>query len=366
MAVVIRQVQTEEDHQAIARLRYDVYVEEMGKQPHDADHDNKTIIDDLDRFAVIMGAFDDGKAVATGRILPLTYLPADSFWREFYDTKAVPIEESKQVIYSKLIVRSDYRGTMVISQILVASYEHFRQLGTEFMYMHCAPNLVPIYEIIGCRRYKKGEIDPDVGFRLPMALVLGDVEHFQRVRSPLLASSKKFEASPVTAEWFQNAFPQYSHPASVRMMSEDEFLKTLSKHVNHESSPLFDGLAPQEILMLIRASSVVDVACGDTILRKGDVGSEMYLILDGAVEISTKPNGTRRLLHTLGYGQFFGEGSFLLDQTRNADASAIAPTKLLSISADNFEKIRSKKPDIAARILLNLSRTLCERLYVAN
>jgi CRP-like cAMP-binding protein len=112
-----------------------------------------------------------------------------------------------------------------------------------------------------------------------------------------------------------------------------------------------------------RASSVVDVASGDTILRKGDAGRELYLILDGAVEVTTKPNGTRRLLHTLGYGQFFGEGSFLLNQTRNTDASAIAPTKLLSIGAENFEKIRAKKPELAAKVLFNLSRVLCERLY---
>jgi CRP-like cAMP-binding protein len=50
-------------------------------------------------------------------------------------------------------------------------------------------------------------------------------------------------------------------------------------------------------------------------------------------------------------------------QTRNTDASAIAPTKLLSIGAENFEKIRAKKPELAAKVLFNLSRSFLANVW---
>lgn len=363
MGIEVRAVTSEVDRRAVARLRYEIYVEELGKSLLYADDAAKTLSDDLDAASTIYAAFDDGVPVATGRVVPVQSLPADSTWRRFYGIEQFPIPLEQQVIYSKLMVKASHRGTMAIPQILVTAYEQCRSGGTEIGFLHCAPSLVPIYEVVGCRRYKKGEIDPEVGFRLPMVQLLGDVEHFARVKSPLLTSVRKFPANLDLAKWFKDALPQYSEPASVRVMNEDEFMKTLSKHVNHESSSLFDGLHGEDIQLLIRASSIMDVAPGDPILRKGDVGSEMYLILDGAVEISIKPNGTRRVLHTLGYGQVFGEASFLLQQARSADAGAIAPTKLLSIGAENFSKIRTKRPELAAKVLFNLSKTLCERLY---
>jgi hypothetical protein len=225
---------------------------------------------------------------------------------------------------------------------------------------------VSLYELVGCRRFKKGEIDPDAGFRLPMVQVLGDLDYFSRVRSPLLRSARKFPPSPGLAAWFESAFPQYSHPASVRLMSEEDFLKAMSAHVNHADSPLFEGLSQQDVQQLSRGSALVDADAGDPILRCGDVGSEMYVILDGAVEISVGANGGRRVLATLGYGQFFGEGGFLLQQARSADAMAIAPTRLLSVSADNFQKIQAGAPELATKVLLNLSKVLCRRLYSGN
>ena len=339
MAIIVRKLDGTDDYRAIARLRYDVYVSELGIRPRDANDAEKTIVDEFNSAATILGAFDGERAVATGRMLQLNNLPKNSFWRAFYDTELAPFPEEKQVIYSRLMVTTDFRGTDVILRLLAESYNQSRALGTELMYMHCAPSLVALYEVIGCRRYKKGEIDPDVGFRLPMALVLGDIDHLVRVRSPLAPAAMKFPASPSAAEWFRDRFPEYSQPASVRMMSEEEFAEALSRYLDSPNKPLFAGLGPEQIREFIQSSVLIDVGAGDQIMRKGDVGTEMYLVLEGAVEISTSPNGSRRLLRTLGDGQFFGEGGFLLRQPRSADATAIMPTKILSISAQSFSKI---------------------------
>jgi hypothetical protein len=366
LPVEIRQVTYDDDYQAVARLRYDIYVEEMGKRPAGTDDHCRTLTDSMDAHSVIYAAFDGGRAVATGRITPAECLPEGSYWRRFYEFHRFPGAQSKQVIYSRLMVRPDYRGSMVMPGILVEAYERFRSEGKEFGFLHCAPSLVSLYEMVGCRRYKKGEIDPDAGFRIPMVQVLGDVEYFSRVRAPILRSVRKFPPSPDVAAWFGSAFPQYSQPASIRLMGEEDFLKTMSAHINHPDSPLFEGLSQAQVQQLSRGSALINADAGDPILRCGDVGSEMYLILDGAVEISVGADAGRRVLSTLGYGQFFGEGGFLLRQARSADAHAIAATHLLSISAENFQKIQLRMPELAAQVLLNLGKVLCRRLYAGN
>lgn len=367
MGISVRLIDNERDFHAVARLRHDVLVGEQGRKPHGIDAARRTVADDLDPLARVYGAFEDGGCVASGRIVPVAKLPPASLWRAHFDTSAFPVPEAQQVIYGRLLVRESHRGSMAIPQILVQGYEQVRAEGVEVGFLQCAPSLVPLYEVVGCRRYRKGVMDPDAGFRLPMVQLLGDHELFTRVRSPILNSVKRFPANPQLAQWFQESFPQYSRPASVRMLDEEEFLRTLSQHVGQERSPLFEGLGEGKVQMLLRASAVIELAAGETILRRGDPGSEMYLVLEGAVEIATtQADGGRRVLRTLGYGQFFGEGGFLFGERRSADVTAIAPTRLLTISAEGFDKVIEKRPELAAKVLLNLSRVLCQRLYAGN
>lgn len=364
MGIVVRQVSTDDEYQAVARLRFEVCVQERGGRPRGADLQQGTLTDELDPLATIYAAYDGDSVVASGRVVPVHQLPTGSAWRSFYETALFPVPEDRQVLYGRLVVRGAHRGSMAIPQILVQGYERCRRDGVELGFLHCAPSLVPLYEVVGCRRYKKGVIDPDAGFRLPMVQLLGDVEHFARVRSPILNSVRRFAPNAALAQWFQENFAQFSQPASVRMLSEEDFLRTLSHHVNRESSPLFENLAPEQVQQFVRSATVLEVAAGDTLLRRGDSGSEMYLVLEGAVEIArVQDNGNRRVLGTLGYGQFFGEGGFLFGQPRSAEVTAIAASKLLAIGADSFSKLMEKKPELAAQLLLNLSRVLCQRLY---
>ena len=367
MNLQIEVVSTDEHYQAIARLRYDIYVQEMGKQPRGLDHVEKTVKDELDRYATIFAAFDGDVAVATGSVLPANALPPNSSWRSFYELSEFPVSDDKKAIFSKLMVHPAYRGSMALPQLLLAAYDLFRSKQFEVSFMHCAPGLVPMYELLGCRRYKQGAIDPDVGFRIHMALLLGDVEYFQRVRSPLLTLAKKYPANEALATWFSEHFARYSQPASVRMMDETTYLTLLSQQINEERSQLFDGTSNEEFKQLVRQATVIDAPQGHPILQQGDIGSEMYLVLNGAVEISVfKADGTERVLKTIGNGQIFGEGGFLNRVPRNANVITISPTKFLVLSAEEFERIGRKYPSLAVKVLLNLCRMLSQRLYSSN
>jgi CRP-like cAMP-binding protein len=92
----------------------------------------------------------------------------------------------------------------------------------------------------------------------------------------------------------------------------------------------------------------------------------MYLLLDGAVEVTESPRGQRRVLTTLGAGQLFGEAAFLMQTPRTADVTAIADSQLVVLDVEGFARLGEQHPTVAMKVLRNLSRSLCLRLYAHN
>ena len=66
----------------------------------------------------------------------------------------------------------------------------------------------------------------------------------------------------------------------------------------------------------------------------------------------------------LGAGDTFGEVGFLTAQPRIASVVARAPCELIVLSGDFLRRFIEREPAIAAKVLLNLSRTLAARLAV--
>lgn len=101
-------------------------------------------------------------------------------------------------------------------------------------------------------------------------------------------------------------------------------------------------------------------AAGDAIFGEGDLGTEMFVIHEGEVEIIKKVGGEDRRLTVLGHGDFFGEMSVLEDLPRSATARAVGEVKVLSIDGSTFDQMLRKNPEIAVRMMRKLSRRLRE------
>ena len=96
----------------------------------------------------------------------------------------------------------------------------------------------------------------------------------------------------------------------------------------------------------------------DYIFREGDLGTEMYIIQDGQVEILRSLDGEERVLSVLDKGDFFGEMSVLEDLPRTASARALVRTRLLQINGSTFDQMLRGNPEIAVRMMRKLSRRL--------
>lgn len=110
------------------------------------------------------------------------------------------------------------------------------------------------------------------------------------------------------------------------------------------------------------ARETVTIPAGESIFLEGDLGTEMYIILEGRVRIEKRIRGESHLLSTLEKGDFFGEMGVLESTPRSADAVADTESKLLAITGSRFDEMIRKTPEIAVRII----RKYASRLREAN
>lgn len=104
----------------------------------------------------------------------------------------------------------------------------------------------------------------------------------------------------------------------------------------------------------------VEFKAGEYVFREGDLGTEMYIINEGKVEILNQVGDEEQILATLEKGDFFGEMSVLEDLPRAASARAATDLRLLPINGSTFDQLLQGNPEIAVRMMRKLSRRLRE------
>lgn len=106
--------------------------------------------------------------------------------------------------------------------------------------------------------------------------------------------------------------------------------------------------------------STATYPAGDLIFTQGDLGTDMYIIQEGEVDIIKNINGESHLLSHLERGDFFGEMALLESVPRTADALAKTDVKVLVINGSRFDEMLKKNPEIAVRIIRKYSKRLRE------
>lgn len=104
---------------------------------------------------------------------------------------------------------------------------------------------------------------------------------------------------------------------------------------------------------------VRDFAPGAVIFREGESGKEMYIVVDGKVEITKSTSGSAaKTLATLGRGDIFGEMAVIDKKVRAATATAIGATKVLVLNEALFDAMLTHNADFARKIVKLLSERL--------
>ncbi len=122
--------------------------------------------------------------------------------------------------------------------------------------------------------------------------------------------------------------------------------------------PLFESLTPEDLDALSRRLEQTDYADGEVIFQQGDAGSSLFIIDDGAVEISYGEGRGRVMLATLFTGQYFGELSLFDGAPRSATATAAKRSRLIRLDRDDLVDFVNKNPSAALRIIAEMSERL--------
>ena len=100
-------------------------------------------------------------------------------------------------------------------------------------------------------------------------------------------------------------------------------------------------------------------AVDDVIFEEGSTGRELFVVLDGQVEIAKLGGGVKTTIVKLGKGEFFGEMAVIDGSARSATAIASAPnTKVMRINHARFVYLVSQQPAFALMVMDALSKRL--------
>lgn len=131
-------------------------------------------------------------------------------------------------------------------------------------------------------------------------------------------------------------------------------IKILAELKDAQLAHLADYLEFQEVLQHTQ------------VIRQGDLGDGMFMIMSGELRARTLAGGRETILTTFSIGDFFGEMSLFDHGPRSADVIANADSKLLKLSTTAFERLTRNAPNLATPFLQATTRTLSARIRADN
>jgi len=126
--------------------------------------------------------------------------------------------------------------------------------------------------------------------------------------------------------------------------------------------PLFEALSYKDALELLSISRSLKVDEGQSILREGEPGAEMFAIVRGRVQVSK----LGQPIAELRAGGYFGEMVLFDHSPRSATVTALEECTLIALERDGLLKLMQRNVELANRFLWAFGRVMATRLRSMN
>jgi len=126
--------------------------------------------------------------------------------------------------------------------------------------------------------------------------------------------------------------------------------------------PLFAGLRPAQARIVVLMGELRRFAPGEMVIRRGELGDEMYVIIRGRAEVWAGSGEERQRVAEHRRGDVFGEMGLVRHTERSADVVAGGDLEVLAVDERFLRRIQLRYPRIASKVFLNLTRVLSDRL----
>jgi signal transduction histidine kinase len=124
------------------------------------------------------------------------------------------------------------------------------------------------------------------------------------------------------------------------------------------AAPLFTGLSDADLERLAATVERQSLGPGELLIREGDPGDAMYVVVSGELEVTKRAGATEQPLARVGPGAIQGEIAALQGTERAASVRAITDVEVLRIPREGLLALLDSGPDAA----LALVHTVLERL----
>lgn len=163
--------------------------------------------------------------------------------------------------------------------------------------------------------------------------------------------------SRYSAALSQDPVPQvarFGQPLETTLPGEGRMLATVEKIIRLKSVDLFAETSEEVLAEVAAILAEVEIPAGQTFLQKGDVGSSLYIIVEGQVSVF---EGERKLAD-LGENDIFGELALLDPAPRSAAVTAVSDTRLFRLDQEPFNELLEDHSEIGRKMLQILARRL--------
>lgn len=126
---------------------------------------------------------------------------------------------------------------------------------------------------------------------------------------------------------------------------------------------IFAECSDEELRRILPLLMERTVEPGAVLVREGDPATELFVVLDGEVEVVKRAaEGEDHRLTTLGPGTSFGEVTLVDRGARSATVRALVPTTVAALPMAALDRAVADDADVRARMFGGLARFLAQRL----
>jgi len=154
------------------------------------------------------------------------------------------------------------------------------------------------------------------------------------------------------------------HPGLVYLGGADQYEEEIFEII--EDIKLFEAFSHDEVRTLCQLMHCYAAPKGITLLKEGDAGDYLVLILTGNVEVTKMiPSGEVKFISQVGVGATLGEMSMIDGCPRFASCVTLLPTDFAVLTRETLNDVLLQMPRLGNKLLLTLLQTMSVRLREA-
>jgi CRP-like cAMP-binding protein len=122
--------------------------------------------------------------------------------------------------------------------------------------------------------------------------------------------------------------------------------------------PIFRRLEPEDLERISALAGERIYRESEFLCREGEPGEELFVLVEGSVQVGKQAEGATRILRTLTTGDHLGELAILRKQPRSASIWATSSVRALVLGSDALRSILTERPEVCLAMLESMAERM--------